>query len=159
MNLSPQQIWNDYLETFDQTDAESSIKPSIWHFCDNKKDANECVQLVLSGKKQATSPSVWELKSLGKKIPEVGDLHIITDWDGFAQCIIQTTNVTIVPFNQITEEHARMEGEGDGSLKHWRKVHWNYYQRVLKGTEYIPSKDMPIVCEKFEVIYPKSLAT
>lgn len=65
--------------------------------------------------------------------------------------MIRTTRVEIVPFDQVTAEHAAAEGEGR-SLDFWRRVHWPYYQRELEGTRYSPTKDMPIVCEYFEVV-------
>jgi len=83
----------------------------------------------------------------------VGDLNIVTNWAGQAQCIIETTKVAIVPFNEITEQYAQLEGEGDKSLKYWRQVHWLYYHRELAQTRFIPRKDMPIVCEEFKRVF------
>lgn len=157
MHPSCQQMWKDYQATLSESSGDTLPVISAWHFCDNKQDADECAQLVLAGDKQATSPSVWELEASGEKIPEVGDLHVVTDWEGIAQCIIQTIHVKIVPFNQVSPEHARLEGEGDGSLDYWKQVHWEYYHRVLKGTAYTPSEDMPIVCEQFKLEYPERL--
>lgn len=148
-------MWNNYLATLSELPGDSQSKISAWHFCDNEQDANECARLVLEGKKMATSPSIWELKNSGDRLPEVGDLSIITDWYGVAQCIINTTQVDIVPFNRVSSTHAQLEGEGDGSLAYWQKVHWEYYERILKGTEYLPSEDMPVVCETFKVVFPE----
>jgi len=124
-----------------------------WHFCDNEQDANECAQLVLDGIKQATSPSLWWYQANNEALGQVGDLNIVTNWAGEAQCIIETTKVSIVPFNEITEQYARLEGEGDKSLKYWQQVHWQYYSRELEHTEYTPSEDMPIVCEEFKLVF------
>ncbi|MCW8092001.1 ASCH domain-containing protein [Alteromonas sp. ASW11-130] len=124
-----------------------------WHFCDNEIDANECVKLVLEGLKKATSPSLWWFQANNAALPKVGDFNIVTNWAGEAQCIIETTNVVIVPFNEITEEYAELEGEGDKSLEYWKRVHWDYYHRELAGTQFTPSEDMPIVCETFKVVF------
>ena len=86
-------------------------------------------------------------------LPSVGDLDIVTDWKGVAQCIIQTTNVNVVPFHDVTAEHARLEGEGDGSLEFWRTVHRAYFQRELKDTQYTRVHDIPVVCQTFEVVF------
>jgi len=126
----------------------------FWHFCDNKEDANKCAELVLSGKKKATSPSIWELIIKNIAIPQKGDLNIITNWEGVAKGIIQTRSVKILRFDQITSYHARLEGEGDGSLEYWRKAHRSYYERVLKGSSYDVKDSMPIVFEQFELVYP-----
>jgi uncharacterized protein YhfF len=124
-----------------------------WHFCDNEADANECLQLVLNQIKQATSPSLWWYQANTIPLPKIGDLNLVTNWQGEAKCIIETTEVTIVPFNQVTPAYAALEGEGDKSLAYWRKVHWDYYHRELDGTQYIPRDDMPIVCEVFKLVF------
>jgi uncharacterized protein YhfF len=126
---------------------------SSWHFCDNEIDANECAMLVLKNIKRATSPSLWWYQLNDDPLPKVGDLNIVTNWNGEAQCIIETTNVSIIPFNEITEEYAELEGEGDKSLAYWKRVHWDYYHRELNGSSYTPSEHMPIVCETFKVVF------
>lgn len=137
---------------FNQANLAQRELPS-WHFCDNKTDANECAALVLNNIKRATSPSLWWFQAKNEALPKVGDLNIVTNWEGEAQCIIETTNVSIIPFNEISEEYAQLEGEGDKSLKYWKRVHWAYYHRELEGTAYEPNEDMPIVCESFKVVY------
>lgn len=94
------------------------------------------------------------LESRGLPLPAVGDLDIVTNWNGSAQCIIRTTEVAIVRFCDVTADHARAEGEGDGTLASWRATHGAYYQRELAGTKYTPAEDMPVVCQSFVVIYP-----
>ena len=71
-----------------------------------------------------------------------------------AVCVIRTTRVFTVPFDQVTAEHAQKEGEGDRSLAHWRRVHEDFFRAELAeaGLEFSP--DMPVVCEEFEVVYP-----
>jgi uncharacterized protein YhfF len=93
----------------------------------------------------------------GLVLPSVGTLEIVTNWKGVAQCVIRTTAVHVTPFREVTAEHARLEGEGDGSLKSWRTVHWACYQRELDGTIYTPHEDMPIVCQYFDVAFPRNL--
>ncbi|MFC0253466.1 ASCH domain-containing protein [Massilia consociata] len=126
---------------------------SSWHFCDNKQDADECARLVVSGRKRATAPSLWSFERDGEALPQPGDLHVITDWEGIAQCIIRITGVEIIPLDRITEEHARREGEGDGSLAWWHRAHWAYYHRELLNSAYEPQPDMPIVFQRFECVY------
>ena len=145
-------MWGSYLVAHGQ-DAASVPPPGHWHFCDNEQDANECARLVLAGRKRATSPSLWYFESRGEPIPQVGEFHVVMNWNGEAACVIRTTAVRIVPFDQVGEEHAAAEGEGDGTLESWRRVHWDYYHRELEGTGFHPRNDMPIVCEYFECVY------
>jgi uncharacterized protein YhfF len=64
--------------------------------------------------------------------------------------------VVIVPFEEVGEEFAAAEGEGDGSLQYWRECHWAYFERECKRIGREPSPRMLIVCERFEVIYPRA---
>ena len=153
MDPSIPRLWANYLASSGQ--PPSTPLPAAWHFCDNELDANTCIGLVLAGRKCATAPSWWFFELHGLAPPSVGNLDIVTNWKGIAQCIIRTTAIDVVPFRAVTAEHARLEGEGDGSLESWRAVHWAYYQRALKGTKYAPTENMPIMCQYFEVIFPK----
>ncbi|MGO1892042.1 MAG: ASCH domain-containing protein [Luteimonas sp.] len=83
---------------------------------------------------------------------------MVTDWSGTAICIIRTIEVQVVPLNEITESHARIEGEGDGSLAWWLKAHWDYYHHELQGTGRVPGPDMPIVFQEFECVFPVGAA-
>lgn len=159
MHRSIENMWTDYLAHQPLGSHSSTEVPQAWHFCANEADANECAQLVLLGRKRATSPSLWFFESRHEAVPKVGDLNIVTDWNGQAVCIIRTTKVQILPLNQINETHARIEGEGDGSLAWWYQVHWDYYQHELQEFGLIPQPDMPIVFEEFECIFPAGVAS
>ncbi|MCF7516921.1 ASCH domain-containing protein [Pseudoalteromonas sp. L21] len=124
-----------------------------WHFCDNEQDANDCALLVLKGIKQATTSSLYWFKANDEALPQVGDLAIFTNWQEQPLGIIETIAVTITAFNQITDEYAALEGEGDKSLAYWQRVHWNYYQRELAGTGYQCHPEMLLVCEQFKLVF------
>lgn len=158
MHQSIKLMWADYLAHQPQHPQHSTDVPPAWHFCANEADANECAQLVLAGIKRATSPSLWSFESSNEALPQGGDLNIVTDWSGKAVCIIRTTKVQILPLDEITETHARIEGEGDGSLAWWRKAHWGYYHFELQEIGRDPQPDMPIVFQEFERIFPAGAA-
>lgn len=133
--------------------------PESWYFCDNKKDADECAQLVVDGVKQATSTSMWWFETNNHPLPKIGDLYIITNWEGKAYAIIQTFKVEKIQFKEITQEYAEIEGEGDKSLEYWKNVHWDYYTREMKVKGQNPTKDMMIVCEQFKTIWTENIIT
>lgn len=127
--------------------------PISFCFCDNEKDANECADLVIRGIKQVTATSLWLYKKNNESLPNIGDQYIVTDWNGTAKTIIQATKIEQIPYKEITVDFARTEGEGDKSLKYWKRVHKAYYTREMEpyGDEF--SEDMIIVCEYFERIH------
>lgn len=149
MHPSVEQITQQYFDSLKQPFRQLDS----WYFCDNEHDADECAGLVIKGIKRATSPSLWWYQANNEALPKVGDLNIITNWRGEAQCIIEISDVVIVPYNRISEAYAALEGEGDQSLAYWQKVHWPYYHRELQETSFTPSKEMPIVCESFNVVF------
>ena len=126
---------------------------SAWHFCDNEADANEMAELVLAGVKRATASLLWSYEAEGEPLPAVGDLGIVTDWDGRARCVIRTTSVEVVPFEEVTQEFAEIEGEGDGSLGYWRAAHQAAFTRELEGSGRTFERRSPVVCERFEVVF------
>ncbi|WP_036766533.1 ASCH domain-containing protein [Parvularcula oceani] len=153
MTLTPEALWRAYLASRPQHAAPRGPVPPAWHFCDNEADADACLDLVLAGKKRATAPSLAELRASGQPVPQVGDLHIVTDFAGRARCLLRTERVEILRFRDVTEAHAAAEGEGDGSLSSWRSVHGAYYRRVLANTADTFSQDLPVVFETFELLY------
>lgn len=153
MNASIEQIWQLFMQDFPAYQGQAL--PESYHFCDNEKDANECAELVQQGIKRATSTSLWWFEKHNHPIPEVGNLYIITDWEGKAVSVIKVKAVNQVPFHQITEEYAAIEGEGDKSLAYWKKVHWDYYSREMQAFGEQPDENMIIICEEFEKVYPQ----
>lgn len=128
-------------------------EPQSFYFCDNKKDADQCAELVIQKIKQATSPSFWSFSKNNEPLPKIGDLAIVTNWNKNPKAIIKTTKIEIVPFKNITELYASIEGEGDKSLEYWKKTHWQYYTNEMKEFAEFPSEEMDIVCEYFETIW------
>lgn len=124
-----------------------------FYFCDNETDAQECATLVQQGIKKATSTSVWWFEKFNEAFPEVGNIYIITDWYKIAKAIVKVNQIDRVAFKDITEEYAAIEGEGDKSLKYWRKSHWEYYGREMAEFNDTPTEDMEIICEQFELIW------
>ena len=144
----------NYWKEFQEQNPEyyNHKQPPSFYFCDNKKDADECAELVVKKIKQATSPSVWWFEKNNEELPKIGDLAIITNWDGEPKALIKTIKVEIVKFKNITKEYAFIEGEGDRSLEYWRKVHFSYFENEMKDFGEYPNEEMEIVCEYFETI-------
>jgi uncharacterized protein YhfF len=127
-----------------------------FHFDDNEPSSNELARLVLAGTKRATAGLAWSFEAEDRSPPKPGDLSVVTDWQGKPLCVIETKAVAIVPFEEVSEEFAATEGEGDGSLRCWRECHWAHFEKECKRIGREPSVRMPVVCERFEVIYART---
>lgn len=77
-------MWDMYLERIGENPSDTRLRYTSWHFCDNKKDADELVELSMIGTKRATASLFLLYELEGEKVPEAGDISILTDWDGNA---------------------------------------------------------------------------
>ncbi|QJW36283.1 ASCH domain-containing protein [Cellulosimicrobium protaetiae] len=134
------------------TTVAETVPPPAWSFGDNPALADGLLEAVLSGEKTATSSALWEYEESGEPVPQVGELSILLDGEGHPRALIRTTSVDVVAFDAVDADFARAEGEDDRSLASWRAEHEKYFRRVL-AREFAP--DMPLVCERFELRYPR----
>ena len=117
---------------------------------------DKLAQLTLQGTKTATASSYPVYKAENEPVPAVGDYSIILDSQNQAVCIIQTTQIDIVPFYQVDEEQAYLEGEGDRTLTYWREVHRTFFESEMQSIHQKFTEDMLVVFERFKIVYPKS---
>lgn len=145
--MTAQEMWERYRKANPLTDA---VCEEAWAF---GSEPDKLAELVVGGVKTATS-SLYALYEIeGEPLPAEGSYSIILDSRGDAKCIIKTTRVYVVPFNQVSEAHAYKEGEGNRTLAYWRKVHEEFFADCLKDVELAFSVTMDVVCEEFEVVY------
>jgi uncharacterized protein YhfF len=150
---SVKEFWQAFVADSGSVDEERFYE--AFAFGDSKDLADSLADLVMRGAKRATAGSVWSFEAESKALPKPGDLSIVMDWEGTPLCVIETTSVEVVPFNEVTAEFAATEGEGDGSIEYWQKGHTSYFTRecTRKGRAF--SDTMPVACEKFKVVFKR----
>lgn len=152
-SLEIEQYWNEFLAAL-PPGSPLPPEPQVWYFGDSQALALELTELVLEGKKTATAGLLWSYEAGREPLPVVGGLNLITDANGVPLCIIMTLAMEIVPFDQVSEEQAYLEGEGDRSLAYWREAHWRFFGRECAALGREPALDMLVVCERFRLVYP-----
>jgi uncharacterized protein YhfF len=128
-------------------------------FGDSEALAEQLAQLVLLGRKRATASLVWSFEAEGKPLPRPGHLSIVKTWAGQPLCVIETTRVDVLPFEQVGAAFAHEEGEDDGSLASWRRNHQAFFSRECERLGREPRPDMPVVCERFQRLYAAPTST
>lgn len=108
---------------------------------------------MLAGTKTATGSALWSYEANGKRLPEVGDHWVVTAGADDPVCIIETTEVRILPFDEVGADYARDGGEGDRSLASWRDIYWRYLVSEGSRIGREPSPKAPLVMERFRVVY------
>jgi uncharacterized protein YhfF len=134
------------------------VPPPAWSFGATPEQSDQLLALVLAGTKTATAGALWDYESDDEPLPEKGALSILLDGAGHPQALVEITDVRVLPFDEVDEEHARLEGEGDLSLAHWREVHEQFFIDVATHERgFDPS--MPVVLERFRVVYQADRVT
>ena len=111
-------------------------------------------ELTARGVKTATSSAYEVYEVEGETLPRVGDYSVILNSKEEAVCIVKTTAVSVVPFDEVTALHAWKEGEDDRSLQNWRRVHREFFTRELSALRRAFSEKTLVVCEEFEAVFP-----
>lgn len=111
-----------------------------WSFGINN---DELVSLVLSGKKTATTFLYKD-----NEIPVIGDKSIICFDNGEKACIVKVIDYKIMKFKEVTEDYAKLEGEGNLTLGYWKKIHYEFFKSIDLSFD----EESKIIFEIFEVI-------
>lgn len=151
-----------------------TLPPPAWAFGDSPEQADRLLDLVLEGRKTATTSAYWEYEEQERRrvederadgaegdlltrtevdvaLPEPGLLSIVLDGSDRPRALIRTTHVEVVRFGDVDEAHARREGEG--SLADWRAEHQAFFERTAPVGQAVDD-DMLVVLERFVVVVP-----
>lgn len=128
---------------------------NVFAFGDSKELKNELALLVCQGTKTATCSALWSYQEEQKPLPKSGEYSVVLDGEDCPVAVIETVEVFVLPFDQVSERFAYEEGEGDRSLAYWREAHRNFFgrQRFRHRTF---TERMPLVCKRFRLVYVPS---
>ncbi len=126
----------------------------VFRIGDTEESADAGAEEILRGAKTATSALLLEYEVSGRPPPAAGALSIVENGRCDPVCIVETTEVSIVPFSGVDARFARDYGEWDGLLETWRERCWDFYSAQCLKLGQEPSGDMLLVCERFRVVYP-----
>ena len=146
--MNAEQMWQAFTAAHPET-ADAAYE--AW--CYGSDAADELARLTAAGIKTATA-SAYPLYDLeGEELPKAGEYNVILRTDGTALRITKTTKVSLVPYREVSAEHAFREGEGDRSLSYWRQVHEAFFAEELASAGLTFTEEMMVVCEEFKVVF------
>lgn len=85
---------------------------------------------MVSGVKTGTASLLAEYLWATEKPPGIGVHTIFCDGQGEPGVVVRTVGLRICRFDEVTEEFAFSEGEGDRSLGSWRAQHQKFWERT-----------------------------
>ena len=116
---------------------------------------DEIAELARQGRKRGTCHLQLDFEKNGVPYRYPGDYMVVLNTTLTPLCVVRCTRLEIVPFNQVTEEFAVSEGEGDLSYEYWARVHKRYFVNMLGSLGLDWSDTVNVVCESFETLWPK----
>ncbi len=154
MNPQTETFWQDFLSKQPSPEDTQSRLYEAFSIGGSPESADEGAALITSGRKTATSALLWEYEGSGMPIPKVGSLSVLLDGRNEPVCVVETSELEIKPLNEVEASFARDYGEWGDSLESWQQGSWKYYEAQCHSLGKTPAPDMPLVCERFRVIYP-----
>ena len=141
--MTPKEMWQAYKKI----NPEIGDEIDAWAF---GVQADQLADLVLRGEK--TAYQLYQLEN--EPLPQVGSFDVILDSQDKAVCIVEITKVSVLPFKEVSAEHAFKEGEGDKSLAYWQQVHEAFFTECLAEAGLEFSQETGVVLEEFRKVYP-----
>lgn len=157
LSVSSQAYWKKFLtlqgkDFFDKISTENPLYVES-SFAGNRLLTDELISLFLQGRKYAGSSLVEDFIKNGDTLPKEGRYWIVLDKNENPKCILKTSRVEINKFKDITEEIALAEGEGDGSIAHWKRAHEEFFSPFLKDLKIEDLNEEKVITEFFEVVF------
>ena len=150
-NEAVERFWQRYLRASSRTDEVRYFE--AFGFGNTPEMADALADLVLRGIKTATSGLLWEYEDRQKPHYAVGDLHVVLNGAGEPRAVIETVELWTMQFSEVDAAFAWDYGEGDRTLAWWQTHLWEYYAEECATLGRTPLPDMPLICERFRLVY------
>jgi uncharacterized protein YhfF len=147
----------EVLDFWEKVKNEKGIKGAFtdaYGLGDTPELKQELLNLVLEGKKRASTSLVKEGELEGWPEPEVGQYNIILDGCDEPAAVIKTLSVRRCRFSDVDGEHAYWEGEDERTLESYLREHTRYYTRRGEALGFKFTPDMEVILDRFELVYP-----
>ncbi|MCO6557890.1 MAG: ASCH domain-containing protein [Bifidobacterium sp.] len=115
------------------------------------------VEAILKGRKTRTTSLLAEYQHDHEPLPQVGKLAVVVDSEDKPVCVTRLMEVKVCKISDITDDHARGEGEGYSDVAGWRKAHELFWEsdefcEELGDYNFKVNDETKVVCERFSVI-------
>ena len=150
MNLSKaNRYWSQFVASLSPTEPRPTRYVEAFCFGTSLEEGLKIAARVLDGTKTTMGSLQWSYDFDKQRLPCVGNFNIITDWDANPLCIIKTTEVQIVPLDEVEAQFAYEWGEGDRTLESWQSMYWSSLVQEWTRIGRKPTWKAPFVCERF----------
>ena len=151
--MTTAEFWKSYLKVTNQNE-ENAVYSGELVFEDTGFTGQTQLSLVLSGAKTATFTPFDSFEINRELLPVAGEVYVVLDSNEEPACIIELTDVNVVPLNEIPWDLAARDGENE-NLSDWQDKMREFVEDEADLCGFEAREDSKIVCEIFRVIYRK----
>ena len=150
--ITVDEFWKKFLKESGRKVSPNETYTSVMTFGSDQETSSFYILSILAEKCSAISSSYYAFEIDREPLPKKGNLYVLTDFDETPYAVLETTEVTTLPFNCVPWDLAKKENEGE-SLEEWRAAKEDFFEEDsdIMGYDFTPS--MPVVFEVFKVIY------
>jgi uncharacterized protein YhfF len=113
---------------------------------------DEQILLILNGKKTVLFSPFPSYSINREPLPVSGEMYVLMDRSEQPRGVIEIVSVSILPFNQITWDMARNDGENE-NMSEWREKQLEYFEDEGDLCGFVSTDSMMVVYEQFQVLY------
>lgn len=147
---SADELWFEFIKKTNRNPEERCSGDLTFESRGIKNDSQ--IAMILSGQKKAIFSALSSYLIDSEPLPLSGECYIVFDRAQNPLCIIETEEVEIVPFNQVTWEMAQKEGE-DNNLEEWKEKQRDYLETEAEIVGFNFTEDLKLVYQTFNVVY------
>jgi|UniRef100_UPI00404B86AE uncharacterized protein YhfF len=112
---------------------------------------DSCAVDILKGNKRATTGLLAAYRHDAESLPKAGVRSLVRDSRNRDIAIIEVTQVETRLYREVDATYAAIEGEGDKSLSHWQRVHWEFLGLECARIGIPMNEAVAVVLEYFKV--------
>lgn len=151
--MTAEEFWKKYLKETGK--PENTPFSGELSFGEDPEESSFLILQIMQEKKTVFSSSYYSFEIDRVSLPKKGNVYVITDWQDTPYAIIETIDVTTLPFNCVPWSLAKKEGEAD-TMKEWQELKSEFFEYDADVMGYNFSQTMPVVFEEFKVVYRNS---
>ncbi len=149
--MTSQAFWEQYLTETGQQREDASYAGEL-QFENTGAVGQTQLLLLLSGKKTALF-SPFDFYVINRlPLPLTGAFYLVVDSTREPECIIELTDVQVLPFGEVTWEMAQLEGE-DADFDAWKDKQREYLEEEAALSGFDVNAETKLLFEKFRVVY------
>lgn len=144
-------FWGAFLE--ETGTPENTVLQNYTYFGDSEEASVAAMEQFLSGERTAISHCVPAYLTTRQRMPQVGDYTMVMDYYGNPCVILHTTDITIAPMPEISEELCRQDNP-ELDREGWLNKKHEEYADLAKRMGFHYHDEIPVLVETVERVYP-----